>query len=729
MLQVSFHPLSDVHLLILTNDSVLRVYNIKENLNLPCQEFALDSVAHAPLASSGPAARRDSGASWAGSAPQRSAHTSFGQTKPMATGFCFGAQPSSRASAAAATTAGDAASPNWDIFSLYFLYASGSIAMVCPTLPPKVCVERRTVAAMRRAEQARLDGLQLAAADRDRDRADQDDDLTVEQLQARLLWIGETFGLYADEDDRDGASGGVLVSQDLSAAVASGMPAAWIQPAQPCGANAQTGPNAHSQSFLALPGSASALSAYPYPASHLFSFRHAWPYPPGRFFRAFIDGRLDLLLSLQPVQPLFATRKLSGLCGEVDAAAAPTVVHLSAALDEMCSLLAPGGALESYAVSTFLLPADVSHLQNVEVPMLSSAASGPGAVASGSAAAGSLLSRAASLQSPPGMMRPTSSVSPSLTRGGSTFAAAAPGVASLGSPLQPFNPQFRPLIDVHDGSGLFVSHPRGVVHASYGEQLDEIGAILARGEDDVFVSVQGCFEHMQCEQRSMTAPLPLGATRHVVGAVLLDDPLLGRYLLQLTAGGASGSVAAPGPHIEVVELSRRSAPSAPSIRSLMEVTSAGAGASHSSRTVAEVTQALASASLNEEMKELAKYLTPFDEEIRPFLARMRALPPPPRLTPVPGGAAAILNSPEALGEFLSIRKHFVGAIQELTAVQSLLSTRVEMLGAFALEQQRLFSGLEKDVVRARAQQAKLDDQLETHMEMQKHLGVSAQNKQ
>ena len=728
MLQVSFHPLSDVHLLILTNDSVLRVYNIKENLNLPCQEFALDSVAHAPLDSPNAAtstARRDSGASWVGNAPQRNTHAAFGQTKPMATGFCFGAQSASRASTAATAAVG---SPNWDLFSLYFLYASGSIAMVCPTLPPKVGVDRRTVAAMRRAEQARLDRLQQAVADRvSIDEEVGPYDLTIQQLQARLLWIGDTFGMHADEDDEQSASGGVLVSQDLSAAVASGMPAAWIQPAQPCGANAQTAQNAHSQSFLALPGSASASAAYPYPASHLFSFRHAWPCPPGRFFRSFIDGRLDLLLSLQPVQPLFVTRNIAELCGEVDAAAAPTVVHPSAALDEMCSLLAPGGPLESYCVSTFLLPADVSRLEGVEPPVLGSAPSGPGAVANGSTPSGSL-SRAASLQSPPTMMRPTSSVSPSLTRGGSNFAATAQGVASLGSPLQPFNPQFRPVIDVHDGSGLFVAHPRGLGHVSYGEQLNEIGAILARGEEDAFSAVQNCFEHMQCEQRSMTAPLPLSATRHVVGAVLLDDPLLGRYLLQLTAGGASGSVAAAGPHIDVVELSRRSAPSAPSIRSLMDATSTSTGASHSSRTVAEV-KALASANLNEEMKELGKYLTPFDEEIRPFLARMRALPPPPRLTPVSGGTAAILNSPEALGEFLSIRKHFVGAIQDLTAVQTLLSTRVEMLGAFALEQQRLFSGLERDVVRARAQQAKLDDQLETHLEMQKHLGVSAKTKE
>jgi hypothetical protein len=731
VLQVSFHPLSDVHLLILTNDSVLRVYNIKENLNLPCQEFALDSVAHAPLDSPNAAAstaRRDSGASWVGNAPQRNTHAAFGQTKPMATGFCFGAQPASRASTAATAAGG---SPNWDLFSLYFLYASGSIAMVCPTLPPKVGVDRRTVASMRRAEQARLDRLQQAVADRvSIDEEVGPYDLTVQQLQARLLWIGDTFGMHADEDDEESASGGVLVSQDLSAAVASGMPAAWIQPAQPCGANAQTAQNAHSQSFLALPGSASAASAYPYPASHLFSFRHAWPCPPGRFFRSFIDGRLDLLLSLQPVQPLFVTRNIAELCGEVDAAATPTVVHPSAALDEMCSLLAPGGPLESYCVSTFLLPADVSRLEGVEPPVLGSASSGQSAVANGSTPSGSL-SRAASLQSPPTMLRPTSSASPSLTRGGSNFAATAQGVASLGSPLQPFNPQFRPLIDVHDGSGLFVAHPRGLGHVSYGEQLNEIGAILARGEEDAFSAVQSCFEHMHCEQRSMTAPLPLGATRHVVGAVLLDDPLLGRYLLQLTAGSASGSVAVAGPHIDVVELSRRSAPSAPSIRSLMDGTSTSTrtGASHSSRTVAEVTQALASTNFNEEMKELGKYLTPFDEEIRPFLARMRALPPPPRLTPVSGGTAAILNSPEALGEFLSIRKHFVGAIQDLTAVQTLLSTRVEMLGAFALEQQRLFSGLERDVVRARAQQAKLDDQLETHLEMQKHLGVSAKIKE
>jgi len=155
--------------------------------------------------------------------------------------------------------------------------------------------------------------------------------------------------------------------------------------------------------------------------------------------------------------------------------------------------------------------------------------------------------------------------------------------------------------------------------------------------------------------------------------------------------------------------------------------SANALVPSSSRAASDVSHVLSPSSLSEEMKELGKYLTPFDEEIRPFLARMRALPPPPRLTPVAGGAGAILNSPESLGEFLSIRKHFVSAIQDLTAVQTLLSTRVEMLGAFGEEQQRLFAGLEKDVVQARAQQAKLDDQIDTHMEMQKHLGVRGNN--
>jgi len=752
ILQVSFHPLSDVHLLVLTNDSVLRIYNIKENLQLPCREIALDAVAQAPVAQPDMGrsnSRRNSGmGGWQDKSRPMLSGLSAAQGKPMVTGFCFGAVPASRASfSRGGSSASSGGSSGWDLFSLFFLFTTGSVSVLCPTVPPKVGVDRRVVSDLRRQEQARFDELQerleqSAAEERERGlhvdhSTPSADEIEIEQVQARLLWLGETFGLHMDDEEPTTLQGqGLVVSRDSysQAAMQSGMPQPWIQPAQPCGAQASPASAASSSSTLALPGfvppAAGTSAAHPYPASHLFSFRHAWPVPPGRFFRAFVDGRLDLLLSVQGVQPLFATSSLHDLFSELDAAMAPSIARPTHALEQVCGLLAPGGRLEAYSINSLLLPVDVSRIDGVEVPHLAPQ------LASSSAS----FSRAGTMTGmlgSPGMSRPNSSMlSPqsSLARNG-TYGHQGAAAGGLGSPLHPFNPQFRPLLDLNDGSGFFVVQPRGIRHVGYGDALDEVGDALARSsaDDDALLSVRSLVEQIECEQRPTTATLMATTPRAVVGAVLIDDPLLGRYLLQLTAGGVSAfeNVAAPGPHVTVIALPR-SVHRVPGVKALLE-SSAAADAPTGSipRLVAgssEQKEADA-ALLDGEMARLSKYLSPFSAEIAPFLQRLRSYTPPAPLPAVAGGPGAVLNSPEAFAAFLATRKSFVSTNHDLIQLQALVRARVAMLGCFAEEQQHLFEQLEGDLVEARAAQAKINAQIDVHKELQKHLGDAARELQ
>jgi hypothetical protein len=797
ILQVSFHPLSDVHLLVLTNDSILRIYNIKENLNLPCREIALDAVAQAPLPQAGSnggarSSRRNSGLPWQqqssssfSTTPERtslmlqrstSSAVFQSQVKPMVTGFCFGAAPTSRASfssSAASRSSSGAESTGWDLFSLFFLFSTGSVSVLCPTVPPKVGVDRRVVVDLRRQEQARLDEL------KERQEAEQStssssssqqqvDELEIEQVQARLLWLGDTFGLHMD-DATDALQGqGLVVSRDTTgAAQLSGAPQPWIQPAQPCGA--QVAPSSGGSSMtpsgstlalpsLASPGQPSSMTmtttktgAYPAPASHLFSFRHAWPVPPGRFFRAFIDGRLDLLLSVQSVQPLFSTPVVQDLFAELDEAMAPSIVRHTHALEQVCNLFGPGGRLEPYSISSLLLPVDVSKIEGVEAPQLApQPLSGINStlLGSGGGAAG-MFSRSGTMGmlASPGLSRPSSALTitpaSSLARG-STYAHGLGAAGGLGSPLHPFNPQFRPLLDLSDGSGFFVVQPRGISRVGYGETLDEIGAALARvnnAEDDALLPVRSLIEQISCEQRPATTTLMSTTPRQVVGAVLIDDPLLGRYLLQLTSGGVSAleNVAAPGPHITVIALPR-SVHRVPGVKSLMDSIAAAAAADVAAVAVPRLAAAAhngGSGSLKDsealvvegEMARLNKYLSPFAAEIAPFLQRLRHFTPPPALPSVAGGPGALLSSPEAFKSFLSSRSSFVSTIRDLTELQTLVRTRVELLATFSAEQQRLFEELEKDLVDARANQAKIDKQIQLQKDMQAHLGEGAKEMQ
>ena len=798
ILQVAFHPLSDIHLYILTNDSVLRVYNIKENLDLPVQEISLESVAQAQIAAppaTAPSSRRNSismglgGGTGGASASASRSFAALAPPKPMVVGFCFGSQPASRATFSTAASASASRSRSrrpqnntWDLFSVYFLFASGSITMLCPSMPPKISIDRKLVVGLRAQEQQRFDELSEAIATGSVPRRDDGDsteeDLELEQLQARLIWIGETFGIFASPSDGgDGADAtGIVVSRDT--ADVANVPDAWIQPAQPCGANTMVPASGGSSSsstlqlptFFAPPGAPSSYSvtsassvpaaqSYPHPASHLFSFRHAWPVPPGRFFRAFVDGRLDLLLSLQGVQPLFATPRLRELFSEVDAAAAlSSVVRSSGAIDEVCQLLAPGGRLESYSVSTFLLPADVSKLEGVEVPVLATPPILVGPPREGP------FSRSMSVQSPPSMSRPQSGHSllmsppsfghsPSLNRGssqfgsvgGSSYSGGVIPASALGTPLHPFLPQFRPLFDLHDGSGLFFVMPRAVLHASYGEQLEEVASLLqragqdrnnARDDADLFTAISNSFEQMKCEQKPMMS-LPPFSARYVVGAQLIDDPLLGRYLLQLTAGG-SGSGHSAGPHIDVIDLPRHTH-RAPSIRAIMEITSADAAAAAAASAGAAPPSGRPSLSVGSSglgakdpsaaaiEAELAKLkYTPFATEISEYLSRLSKFVRPPGLTPPSVKGQSLLNSPESFGEFLQIRKQYVSTIQDLTLLESLIRGRLDLLGVWSASQKSMWHALEKDLVAARATQAKIDETVKVQVEMQSHLGVSIQ---
>jgi len=133
--------------------------------------------------------------------------------------------------------------------------------------------------------------------------------------------------------------------------------------------------------------------------------------------------------------------------------------------------------------------------------------------------------------------------------------------------------------------------------------------------------------------------------------------------------------------------------------------------------------------LESEVARLSQYMTPFADEIAPYLARLQHLPRAPALPAVEGGPAALLNSPEAFGAFLTVRSGFVSAIQDLTELQSRVRARVELLGAFHEEQQHMFDELERDLVRARATQAALQQQIDLHAQMYEQLLHSARSLQ
>jgi len=155
-----------------------------------------------------------------------------------------------------------------------------------------------------------------------------------------------------------------------------------------------------------------------------------------------------------------------------------------------------------------------------------------------------------------------------------------------------------------------------------------------------------------------------------------------------------------------------------------------AASASASTSAADSSSARADAAvLENEVARLSKYMTPFAEEIAPYLKRLQNMPRAPALPKVEGGPAAVLNSPESFGAFLDVRAGFVSAIQDITELQSLVRARVELLAAFNDEQQRMFDELETDLVRARATQAALQQQIDLHAQMYEQLVQSARGLQ
>lgn len=692
---MSFHPLSDIHLLVLTNDGVLRVYNIKENLNLPIKEIHLHTVAQTPTGAdetdsaqmSRTVSRHGSFINQLSPGVNRSvSHAAAMQPKPMVTAFSFGSQAASRTAAAGADH------NSWDLFSIYFLFSTGAISVLCPYVPPHVSLDRRIVIDLFRGEQARLRDVENAMSESN----DSSLEYEVEQIQARLLWLTQTFG-HVDEVTASGASNFVVTRDAGAHEFAQG----WIQPAQSCGAHITASHPAHSLSLPPIHVSTSSSSSshsYPYPASHLFAFRHSGTHPPGRFFRGFLDGRLDLLLRLVPVQPFFATPLVRALCEEVDDMASSSfaggvvssmVRH--SALDEVCALFETGGCFERYSVASILLPADMANIEGVELPSAPPAApAATNTLARGSS--GIALARMASV----------SGVGAS-----ASASSRAVGTAALASPLHLFLPQYRPIVDLYDASGLFVHTAQSVMNLSYGDQIEEVGGVLARGEDDVFASVRHIFEDMHATQTRICDV----SSRKLVGCVLINDPLMGKYVIQLSAAASMGS------QIDVLELVR------PQQRS-RSVASIIQSAAESEPSSALVVSSQPSGPIDPDTVALDSTLTPFATEIAPFLARFRNFQPPAGFPAgIVGQSGSILNSPDALGEFLRIRKSYVDTIQELTLLHSLIRSRITILGKFAAEQQHMFDDVEKQIVACRANHAKINEQITMHQQMQTELEV------
>jgi len=762
VLQVSFHPLSDTHLLILTNDSMLRVYSIKHNLDLPVKEFNLSTVVHAtPRQTHGSGSgraigsvagsRRNSTSNWlsVSSPPSRSPTSApITRTKPMATAFSFGAQPATRLAAHSATGSNCA----WDVFSIYILFADGSISMVCPYVPAHVSVDRRLIIDLLASEQERMSELEDAIHDAGGiQQVPLSERIEFEQLEARLLWINNTFG-NLDTGATTASAEPFIVTRDTSDHEEVEV---WMQPAQACGAYVQpaTSRNASSSSLVPPPFFSSSSGTntplhpplsgsqlHPYPACHLFALRHAWPLPPGRFFRCFLDGRVDLLLNLQPVQPLFVTQSVH------ESATMLLETSLESSKEKVCAMFAPGGLLENYSVSTFLLPADMSRLDAVEVPSV--IAHGTTTGLGGSPVSSVVMLRAASIRSPSLTRAHSLASSPGVSRMGSALSRAATASSSTlisltsASPLQPFLPQFRPLIDISDGNSIFFATPRSILHLSYGSQLEEMTAILARGEEDAFVSMQNRIEELECTVDSISALPPAPADRsrpRIVGCTLVHDPLYGRYMVQLTAR--------PGNTVNPFKLDVRCMPqpstsrNSISIRTVLQTALAKADQS----TLAEQDRKLLRGGVGNGIDEVKSpspspspaapftgdlstpdSVTPFSQEVASFLSKYSSFVAPRASFPPPATkGASILSSPEAFGSFLELRKRYMAVYQDLAILAEQMRTRMDLLHTVEKEQMKHFKNLEANVVQARANQAKIQDKLKMHKEMQEQLGSVA----
>eukprot|EP00898_Chlorokybus_atmophyticus_P001133 jgi/Chlat1/201/Chrsp1S08776 len=96
VLQASWHPLSDVHVVVLTSDSVLRIFNVLGDAETPEQEYRLQSNARS--------------------------------SQPVA--FAFS----------------DAS--GWDRFTIFLVYGNGSIYTLCPVVPWGVWVPRAELKAL-----------------------------------------------------------------------------------------------------------------------------------------------------------------------------------------------------------------------------------------------------------------------------------------------------------------------------------------------------------------------------------------------------------------------------------------------------------------------------------------------------------------------------------------------------------------------------------------------------
>lgn len=102
IIQALFHPLSETHLVLLTSDGALRMYNVARDVAIPELELNLKS---------------DGGRGGASSHVRRAGWV----------GFCFGA------------------AVGWDTFCIYILRSDGYIGALCPVVPHGAIVPRALV--------------------------------------------------------------------------------------------------------------------------------------------------------------------------------------------------------------------------------------------------------------------------------------------------------------------------------------------------------------------------------------------------------------------------------------------------------------------------------------------------------------------------------------------------------------------------------------------------------
>ncbi len=243
-----FHPLSSNHLLLLTSDNRLRLFDLKRDIEVAEQEFNLNSPLNG-LKSIG--------------IQGNSSKTNYKKAvKQSFIRFTFGCS-----------------SLGWDCFTIYLLSVDGSLSALCPVFPYQSQAPLALIQQLIQMEN------KILRENQPNDENEELSALEAYQSECRIRWLRESF-FSPDEDE--------LTTNKQSCLSRKGCElSAIIQIPVDLGRATELNDTGDGDEY-----SDSLLCAFDFiriPSSSL----------PMRFVRSFTNGRIDLILGISNIQPLF----------------------------------------------------------------------------------------------------------------------------------------------------------------------------------------------------------------------------------------------------------------------------------------------------------------------------------------------------------------------------------------------------------------------------------------